>query len=184
MTTVSLPEVADVRARIARAHERANAEFRETFVPGVTPPTRYLEIVARTLIEEARGVRLTGEPYAIDNGLIVPIYENFDVDADALFEYWIISSEITGSPSWRMTKVIATPDEYDDALKRMRSPQIVRALVASFLPSYEHNSLEVTVYTRAVEERVERRMLTLDASNEFHFHSRELIAEGRGGVGV
>ena len=56
--------------------------------------------------------------------------------------------------------------------------------VASFLPSYERASLEVTVYTRASEERVERRMLTLDASNEFHFHSRELIAEGRGGVAV
>ena len=34
----------------------------------------------------------------------------------------------------------------------------------------------------AQEERVERRMLFLDASNEFHFHGRDLIAEGRGGV--
>jgi hypothetical protein len=184
VTTLSLADVNDVRARIARANERANTEFRNSFVLGATAPTRHLEILARTLIEEARGVRVSGEPYSVENGLIIPQYENFDIDDDALFEYWMIISEITGSTSWRMTKVIATPEEYDEALKRMRSPQIVRALVGSFLPSYERSSLEVTVYTRAVEERVERRMLTLDSSNEFHFHSRELIAEGRGGVSV
>ena len=184
MTQVSLAEVTDVRARIARAHERAAAEFRQTFVAGVTPPIRHLELVARYLLEESRGVRATGDVYTIEDGLLIPNYENFDIDPDALFEYWMIVSEITGSTAWRMTKVVATSDEYDEALRRMRSPQIVRALVGSFLPSYERSSLEVTLYTRASEERVERRMLTLDASNEFHFHSRELIAEGRGGVPV
>lgn len=101
-----------------------------------------------------------------------------------MFEYWMIVSEITGSAAWRMTRVIATAEEYSDALRRMRSAQIVRALVASFLPSIdpERSMLDVTVYTRAGEERVERRSLILDASNEFHFHSRELIAEGRGAV--
>jgi hypothetical protein len=69
----------------------------------------------------------------------------------------------------------------------MQSVQIVRALVASFLPSVEIRddgtaSLEVTLYTRAEEERIERRLLLLDARNEFHYHGRELIAEGRGGV--
>ena len=39
--------------------------------------------------------------------------------------------------------------------------------------------LAVTVYTRADGERVERRLLQLDERNEFHFHSRELIAEAR-----
>jgi hypothetical protein len=182
VTQVSLAQVNDVRARIARAHDRAAAEFRHTFVQGVTPPTRHLEILARTLIEEARGVRVAGDAYTIEDGLITPVHENFEVDDDAYFEYWMIISEITGSAAWRMTKVIATNEEYDEALKRMRSPQIVRALIGSFLPSYERSSLEVTVYTRAGEERVERRMLTLDASNEFHYHGRELIAEGRGGV--
>jgi hypothetical protein len=78
-----------------------------------------------------------------------------------------------------MTRLIATPEEYDAALRRMRSPQIVRALVASFLPSVDGSKLDVTVYTRAGEERIERRLLILDESNEFHFHSRELIAESR-----
>ena len=152
------------------------------FVLGVTPPTRHLEIVARTLIEEARSVRVTGDPYRLENGLIVPLYENFEFDD--VFEYWMLASEIAGSAAWRMTRVIAAADEYDEALRRMQSPQIVRALVASFLPSWERDSLEVTVYTRADEERIERRMLTIDAGNEFHFHSRELIAEGRGGVTI
>jgi hypothetical protein len=184
VTQVSIADVNDVRARIARAHERAAAEFRDTFILGTTPPTRHLEILASHLIAEARAVRVIGEPFTIEEGRIVPQHENFDVGPDALFEYWMIISEIAGSTAWRMTRVVATPDEYDEALRRMKSPQIVRALVGSFLPSYERASLEVTLYTRAVEERVERRMLTLDASNEFHFHSRELIAEGRGGVPV
>ena len=96
-------------------------------------------------------------------------------------------SEILASTSWRMTTVIASPEEYDAALRRMQSPQIVRALVASFLPSVELRddgsaTLQVTLYTRAEEERIERRLLLLDALNEFHYHGRELIAEGRGGV--
>jgi len=69
----------------------------------------------------------------------------------------------------------------------LQSPQIVRALVASFLPSVELRddgtaSLEATLYTRADEERIERRQLLLDVLNEFHYHGRQLIAEGRGGV--
>jgi len=97
----------------------------------------------------------------------------------AIFEYWLIISEITGSDSWRMTKLITSADEYDAALKQMRSPQIVRALVTSFLPSVDGSMLSVVVYSRAGEERVERRQLFLDENNEFHFHGRELIAEGR-----
>ena len=184
MTLLSLAEVEDVRARIARSHARAAQQFRDTFVLGQTPPTRHLELLAAALIDEARGVRVRGAAYTIENNLITPLYRNFEVGGDALFEYWMIVSEIAGSPAWRMTRVIATPEEYDEVLKRMESPQIVRALVGTFLPSVERSSLEVTVYTRANEERVERRMLVLDASNEFDFHGRELIAEGHGGIAV
>ena len=159
----------------------------------------HLEILAAALLEYAEGVRALGTvQYQIDDDTITPfvvpdqpLFRYLDVDRNpsAIFEYWLIVSEILGSASWRVTTVIATPEEYDAALKRMQSPQIVRALVASFLPTVETRDdgsafLEATVYTRAAEERVERRLLLLDPHNEFHFHGRELIAEGRGGVRV
>ena len=183
MTTLSRQDVERVRERIARAHELAAIQFREAFVLGETPPTAHLQMLADALIGESDSIRLRGPAYEIHEGLIEPKYENFVVDRTpaAIFEYWLVISEITGSEGWRMTKLIATPEEYDAALKQMRSPQIVRALVASFLPSVENAMLEVTVYTRAGEERIERRSLFLDPQNEFHFHGRELIAEGQGG---
>jgi hypothetical protein len=84
---------------------------------------------------------------------------------------------------------VATADEYDAALMRMHSPQIVRALIVTHLPSVDPRDdgtamLDATVYTRAEEERIERRQLLLDVHNEFHYHGRELLAEGRGGVRV
>ena len=197
MTTLTRKDVDRIRDRIARAHELAAAQFRDTFVAGETLPTAHLEILAAALLEYAEGVHATGRvQYQIDDNVIVPfvvpdqqLFRYFDVDRNpsAIFEYWLVVSEIIGSTSWRMTTVIATPEEYDAALRRMQSPQIVRALVASFLPSVELRDdgsafLEATVYTRAAEERVERRLLLLDPHNEFHFHGRELIAEGRGGV--
>ena len=57
------------------------------------------------------------------------------------------------------------------------SPALYRTLLAEAL-------LEAVVYTRATEERIERRQLILDTTNELHYHGRELLAEGRGGVGV
>ncbi len=197
MAVIRYQEVAAVRDRIARAHELAAAQFRDTFVAGQTPPTAHLQILAAALLEYAEGVRLQGSvQYRLEGDTITPfvvpgepVHESFDVDRkpSAIFEYWLIISEIQASTSWRMTTVIASAEEYDAALRRMQSPQIVRALVASFLPSVEIRSdgsafLEATVYTRAEEERIERRLLLLDALNEFHFHGRELIAEGRGGV--
>jgi hypothetical protein len=186
MAQVSVEEVQQIRSRIKGAHERANSQFRNAFATRPLPPEAYLEILANELLADAEGVRVTGRPYDLVNGLITPIHASFDVDREpaAIFEYWLLISEITGSTSWRMTRVIATAEEYDAALRMMSSPQIVRALIASFLPAVdvERGMLEVTVYTRAQEERVERRTLALDASNEFHFHGRELIAEGRGGV--
>ena len=179
--TLSANDVNRVRARIARAHEIAAIQFRDAFVLGQTPPTAHLQMLADALIGESEGIRLNGPAYEIRDGLIEPNYENFVVDRTPLtiFEYWVIISEITGSDSWRMTKVITNPDEYDAALKQMRSPQIVRALVPSFSPSVDASMLSVVVYTRAGEERIERRQLFLDDRNEFHFHGRELIAEGR-----
>ena len=191
MTTLSREEVDHVRERISRAHELAAIQFRENFILGETPPTAHLQMLTDALIGESEGIRLRGPAYEIGEGLIEPIHENFVVDRAPLtiFEYWLIISDITGAPSWRMTTLIATPEEYDAALRRMQSPQIVRALVASFLPSVKVRDdssafLEATVYTRAAEERIERRLLLLDPHNEFHFHGRELIAEGRGGVRV
>jgi len=191
MQTLSMETVNQIRERIARAHEIAAIEFRENFVLGETPPTAHLQMLTDALIGESEGVRLRGPAYDIRDSLIEPLHENFVVDRTpvAVFEYWLIISDITGSPSWRMTTLIATPEEYDAALRRMESLQIVRALVISFLPSVEIRDdgtafLEATIYTRAAEERIERRLLLLDPHNEFHFHGRELIAEGRGGVRV
>jgi hypothetical protein len=184
MTLIALSshEVERVRARIARAHEIAAIQFRENFVPGQTPPTAHLQMLTDALIGESEGVRLNGPAYVIRDDLLEPNYENFVVERNpaTIFEYWLIISEITGSDSWRMTKVITTPEEYDAALKQMRSPQIVRALVPSFSPSVDGSMLSVVVYSRAGEERIERRQLFLDEQNEFHFHGRELIAESRG----
>ncbi len=194
---VSVQEVDRIRDRIARSHELAAAQFRDTFIPGQTPATAHLEILASALLEYAEGVRLDGKvQYQLDGDTIAPFvvpdepfFKYFEVDRNpsAVLEYWLVISEIIGSTSWRMTTLIASPDEYDDALRRMQSPQIVRALIASFLPTVEIRSdgtasLEATVYTRADEERIERRQLLLDALNEFHYHGRQLLAEGRGGV--
>ncbi|HEV8434286.1 MAG TPA: hypothetical protein VGR95_12800, partial [Thermoanaerobaculia bacterium] len=153
--TISSTDVDRVRERIARAHEIAAIQFRDSFVPGKTDPITHLQLLADALIGESDGIRLCGPAYEIRNGLIEPRYENFIVDRTpaTIFEYWLIISEITGSDSWRMTKLITSPEEYDAALKRMRSPQIVRALVVTFLPRVEGNRLEVTVWTPACIER-------------------------------
>ncbi len=49
MTTLAREEVEAVRDRVARAHELAAAQFRDTFIPGQTPPTAHLEILAAAL---------------------------------------------------------------------------------------------------------------------------------------
>jgi hypothetical protein len=199
VTILSIEAVERVRERIARAHDLANTRFREAFAAGPLAPKAHMAMQAAALLECASGLRVKGEigydviggestPY-IEGSRGVPLYPAFDVDrnAEAIFEYWLIISDIVGATSWRMTRLVATPEEYDAALMRMQSPQIVRALIVTFLPSIELRDdgtamLEATVYTRAEEEHVERRQLLLDVHNEFHYHGRELIAEGRGGV--
>lgn len=199
MTTLSLDDVQRVRERVARAHDLANARFREAFASEPLAPKAHMAMQAAALVECASGLRVRGEirydvvadestPY-VERG--IPIYAAFDVDRNpaAIFGYWLVISDIVGATSWRMTRLVATADEYDAALMRMHSPQIVRALIVTFLPSVDLRDdgtamLEATVYTRAEEERVERRQLLLDVNNEFHYHGREIIAEGRGGVRV
>jgi hypothetical protein len=197
MQTIPFDEVKRLRAQIARARALAAERFRTAFVDD---PNIHLAIQAEALIETARGVRLRGGPirYEIAGNLITPyvepgrsLYPHFIIARTpvAILEYWLIVSELIASAAWSVTRLIAEPGEYDDALRRMEMPQIVRALVPSLLPAAELRDdgtalLVVTVYTRAAEERIERRTLMLDEGNELSFHSRELLVEGRGGVGV
>ena len=188
----------DVRGRIAKARVLAAERFREAFEAGRVKPEGHLAIQAAALVEVAEGTRVRGGG-AIDYDIrgrdvtpfVVrgePLFEHLSVvrTPEGIFEYFMLISEILASPSWSVTKLIASAHEYDEALKRMKQPQIVRATFASFLPAVddERAMLEVTLHSRSGEERIERRVLALDERNEFHFHSRELIAEGRGGVGV
>jgi hypothetical protein len=196
---MNLSDVVAVRSRIARAHALAAARFRDAFAAGDTRPVAHLEIQAAALVECAAHVRLRGTiHYEMAGRLVTPYVERgaplfpfFDVEriAVAVFEYWLIISEILASPAWSVTKLIAEPGEYDDALRRMQSPQLVRVIPGPLLPAVELRDdgtalLDVTVHTRAGEERIERRTLALDDENEFHFHGRALLAEGRGGVDV
>jgi hypothetical protein len=199
VSVLAFEDVQRVRAHIASAQQLAATRFCDAFASGPLPPVAHLRIQAAALIECAEGVRVNGEiAYDVIGDIVTPYVERghpvhpyFEVARTpaAIFEYWLIISEIESSTSWKMTRVIASSDEYAEALHRMQSPQIVRALVASFLPDVDVRAdgtamLEATVYARAGEERIERRTLLLDVMNELHFHGRELIAEGRGGVRV
>jgi len=207
MQSLSPDDVKRIRASLARAHALAAGRFHEAFdrQVDIAPNDRWrvhLEIQASALLETAEGVRLrdggrlryrvgddrTITPYVVEGE---PLFPHFIIrrTAPALFEYWLIISELLASSAWAMTKVITVPGEYDDALRRMRQPQLIRVIPGILLPSAEWRDdgtamLEVTVYTRAAEERIERRLLALDAHNELHFHSRELLAEAQGGVAV
>ncbi len=181
VTTLSLESVERIRGGIVRAHELAAARFRERFP---LPPNAYRELLAEALLECVEGVRFDGD---IDDIR----YPDFTIERtpEGVFAYWLVVSEMIATATWAMTKVIATREEYDDALRRMLSPQLVRAIVPNFLPGVELRDdgtalLEAVVYTRAVEERIERRQLILDTTNELHYHGRELLAEGRAGIVV
>jgi hypothetical protein len=206
MQTLSPDDVKRIRASLARAHALAAGRFHEAFDRQVDIAVEdrwrvHLEIQATALLETAEGVRLrdgriryrvqddrTITPYIVEGE---PLFPHFVIrrTVPALFEYWLIISEILASSAWAVTKLVTEPGEYDDALRRMRQPQIVRAIPGILIPSGEWREdgtamLQVTLYTRAGEERIERRLLALDAKNEFHYHSRELLAEAQGGVAV
>ncbi len=211
MQSVSLEDVERIRNGIERGHvlaaERFRTEFARDPLPAQDAGRMHLELQAAALLECAVHVRLRSEGghlstprirYQLDDSIATPyvtpgepLFPYFDSPqtAAAVFEYWMLISELLASAAWRVTQVLASPAEYDVALGLMRQPQIVRALPPPFLPSAELRDdgtslLEVTLYTRAVEERVERRTLLLDEQNEFAFHTRVLIAEGSGGVDV
>lgn len=206
MQTVSIEDVERVRKQKVDASELAAERFRASFAAqSDLPPNErwraHLEIQAGALMETARDVRLVAGArihYDIMGRVVVPfirrgepLYRHFQIEKTpaAIFEYWMLISELSASPSWSLTKLVATKEEYDAALNRMKQPQLVRVLVVSFLPEAEVRAdgtamLEVTVHSRADEERIERRLLRLDEAQEFHYHSRELIAEGKGGVRV
>lgn len=198
MQPIPLDDVNAIRTRIGRAHALAAERFRAAF-ESHRDWRSHLEIQAAALLETAAGVRLPGGRrvgYRIEGRTVAPYvvegeppWPYFDVDRTpaAVLEYWIIASELSASAAWAMTRLLADHAEYDAALRAMQQPQLVRALVASFLPAAELRDdgtafLEVTVYARADEERIERRLLAMGEDNELRFHSRELIAEGRGGV--
>lgn len=203
-TIIPLDEVQRVREQVAAAQKLVADRFRDAFAAqSELPPNErwrvHLEIQAGALLETARDVRARGRVhYDIIGRTVIPyvvrgepLFRHFEIarTPEALFEYFILMSELSASSAWATTKVIVSSEEYDAALRRMQQPQIVKALVAAFLPAAEWRDdggamLEVTLYTRADEERVERRHLVMDADQELRFHSRELIAEGRGGVWV
>jgi hypothetical protein len=183
VTTIPLTAVDTIRGNIAKAHTLAATRFREAFAeqeslgPGV-----YRELFAEAMLECVEGVQFDGDVNDIR-------YPDFTIERtpEAVFTYWLVVSEMIATATWAMTKVLATREEYDDALRKMQSPQIVRALIVDFLPRVEWREdgtalLEAVVYTRAIEERIERRSLILDTTNELHYHGRELLAEGRGGI--
>lgn len=198
---IPLHEVERVRDQLNRAHALAAERFRTAFAQqSDLPPNErwraHLEIQAAALLETARDVSSVQRiQYDVIGRTVIPfivrgepLFRRLTIarTPEALFEHWMIVSELHASSAWAMTKVIATAEEYNAAIARMQQPQLVRALVASFLPEAEWHGdqamLVVTVHARADEERVERRVLTLDQAGEWSFHSRELLVEGRGGV--
>lgn len=201
---IPLVEVERVRRAIDEAHDVAAARFRTAFDGSPLPPEErfgmYMQFRADALLESARYVRLRSGrvAYEFDGRSVTPyvvagepLWSHFEVPkiAEAVFEYFVLTGEIFATPTWNLTRVIASPAEYDSFLKSMKQPQIVNVSLQSYLPEADLRDdgsalLHATVYTRAGEERIERRTLLLDAWNEFHFHSRQLMAEGSAGVDV
>src|ERR1700686_2273343 len=162
MTTIPLTAVEAIRTNLARAHTLAATRFREAFAEQALGPGDYRELLAEAMLECVEGVRFDGDVNDIR-------YPDFTVDRTpaAVFTYWLVVSGMIATATWAMTKVLATREEYDDALRKMQSPQIVRALIVDFLPRVDLREdgtalLEAVVYTRAIETGLERRCLTLD----------------------
>lgn len=199
---ISLDEVNAVRRRIANAHALAAERFRAVAAGNVLAAENWrthLEIQAAALVHASDGVTLRGGiSYELDSGFLAPhlslgepLHRYFDVRRTpvAILEYWVIYSEISSAAAWNLTQLVVTSTEFDAVLRVIQKPNMVRALAIHFLPAVDIRpdgsaTLEVTVYTRAGEERIERRLLSVDGQNQITFHSRELLVEGRGGVEV
>ena len=128
-----------MRDRIARGRALASERFRDAFQAGQVGPEGHLAIQAKALLEVAEGMRVRGggaieydirgrdvTPFVVRGE---PLFPRLSVlrTPEGIFEYFMIISEILVSPSWSVTKLIASAEEYDDALRRMKQPQIVRA---------------------------------------------------------
>jgi len=179
-----------------RAHLEIQAAAMLGIMKGVSLPSEY---VLRYLIQE-RPQRLIFPYVAARGATIQPafgeelrperaLYPFFRIEKtlSAVFEYWIFTSELMATSAWAMTKVIATPVEYDAAIAAMKDPQVLKPLFVSILPRGEFRTdesvmFEVTVYSRFGGERLERRELLLDPLQQIHFHGRDLLVEGKGGV--
>lgn len=180
-----------------RAHLEIQAVAMLEIMRGVSLPAEY---ALRYLIQE-RPQRLIFPYVAARGATLQPafsaelrperaLYPFFRIERTlaAVFEYWMFTSELMATSAWAMTKVIATPAEYDAAIAAMKDPQVLKPLFVSILPRGEFRTdqsvmFEVTVYSRAGSERLERRELLLDPLQQIHFHGRELLVEGKGGVG-
>lgn len=218
MTIIPWRDVEDLRARVTNAHVETATRFRELFEQtesGAGDPLRqHMTLLANSLIRAARHLTLAeGSEIRIllrDDRTVLPFVSpggesqvgddaeprdvlfrwiQLDGTAAAVLEYWMIISEILGSAAWRMTRLIASGDEFREALDRMLQPQLIRPLFLQHEPVVELRddstaTLEVTLYSRAGEERIERRHLVLDDAQEFHLHHRDILAEGSGGVVV
>jgi|GEM_PF-559601 len=183
-----------------RAHLEIQARAMLENLPGVTLPPGHR--IVYIMLDEAR--RLIA-PVVIAEGedldrfrsigdsakpatALFPFFR-IDRSGEALLAYWIFTSELLSSASWSMTRLLAGSEEYNEALAVMKQPQLVKPLFVSILPSAEFKPdgsalLDVTVYTRAQEERIERRTILMDHNQELIYHGRDLIAEGHGGVPV
>src|SRR5205814_4781242 len=143
---IALDEVSGVRARMARARALAAERFREAFQSGAAAPESHLAIQAAALLEAAEGIRVRGGgaiEYDIRERIVTPfvvrgepLFPHLIVarTPEAIFEYFLIIMEIL---AWHATKVIATPAEYDDTIRRMTNPQIVRMAFGTLLPAVE-----------------------------------------------
>jgi hypothetical protein len=205
---IALQQVEGLRLRWNEARALAGLRFSDGFAGMVAAPeVGYLRVYAAAMLESFPGIALE-PPWSVDyeisdDRLLSPILVSpagtksdrvlplFTVDRSplAVLSYWIFISELYASPAWQLTRLVVTPEEYDVALAAMLQPQIVRALLPTLLPRVELKYdgtavLDVTVFTRAGEERMERRRLLLDGEGEFHPHGRDLFAEGRGRVAV
>ena len=211
MEVIDVSEVREIQARMLRARELTAARFQEAFAADPAPPEerwgKHLELQAGALLETAAEARLPRgatvhydveqgsrlvTPYVLDSaGMRHEIFEALPADLTpaGVLELWLIQSELLVSTAWAMTRLIVTAGEFDESLAKMRDPQLVRLPSRNHAPTVDlrgprDGMLEVTVYSRAGEERIERRRLSWKDDGQFHFHSRDLLAEGRGGVKV
>ena len=123
-------EVTTLRSRTSSAFanaSRARTSSRTRAIPrgvrighdAAAAESAHRAMQAAALLECAQGVRVRRRDpvrrhrrreHAVSSSADVPVYEAFDVDRnpEAIFEYWLVISDIVGATSWRMTRLIAT----------------------------------------------------------------------------